>query len=108
MAILVNEVTAAGSEIVATALRDHNRAKILGTRTFGQETIATIFPLGGNSALKLTTARLFGPDGKSVAPVTPDIVLEKSEIPPAAYGSPDDAQVIQAIKSIAGEPLLVR
>ena len=102
MAVLVDEVTAAGSEIVAAALRDHKRAKILGARTFGQGTIATILPLGNKTALKITTARVLGPNGGNVAPVVPDVLLEKSGILARSYGSADDTQLTQALK-ILGE-----
>jgi len=105
MVVLVNGVTASGSELLATALRDHKRARILGARTFGLGTVTTIIPLASNTALKLISARLFGPNGKTVAPVIPDILFEQNNVPATAYGSADDAQLIQAVKMLGGEPL---
>ncbi len=66
LVVLVNARTAAGAEIVAAALQDHQRAMIVGTSTFGRATIQTIFPLEGRTALKLTTARWVSPQKRSV------------------------------------------
>lgn len=76
MVVLVNERTAAGSEIVAAALQDHKRAVVVGTRTFGRATIQTILPLDVRTALKLTTARWVSPQQKSVqgTGLVPDVV----------------------------------
>src|SRR5436309_14574886 len=68
--------SAAASEIVAGALKDHKRATILGTRSFGKGSVQTIIPLGsGNGALRLTTARYFTPSGRSIQAkgIMPDI-----------------------------------
>ncbi len=74
--VLINGGSASASEIVAGALRDHKRATIIGTRSFGKGSVQTIIPLGtGNGALALTTARYFTPSGKSIQAqgVKPDI-----------------------------------
>jgi carboxyl-terminal processing protease len=74
--VLINGGTAAGSEIVAGALQDHRRATILGTRSFGEGSVQTIIPLGsGNGALRLTTAMIFTPSGRSIQAngIVPDI-----------------------------------
>ena len=82
LVVLVNEVTAAGSEIVAGAFQDYKRAIVVGTRTFGRASIQTIFPLANGAALKLTTARWMTPDKRSVqnSGIVPDeVVLEAPE-----------------------------
>lgn len=76
--ILVNNGTASASEIVAGALQDHKRAKVLGTQTFGKGSVQTILPLGNNTAIKLTTARYFTPNGRSIQAkgIVPDHIVE--------------------------------
>jgi len=76
LVVLINGGSASASEIVAGALRDHKRATIIGTRSFGKGSVQTIIPLGANNgALALTTARYFTPSGKSIQAqgVSPDI-----------------------------------
>jgi carboxyl-terminal processing protease len=78
MVVLVNGGSASASEIVAGALQDHKRAKVMGTQTFGKGSVQTIMPLGNNTAIKLTTARYYTPGGRSIQAlgVTPDIIVE--------------------------------
>jgi len=76
LVVLINGGSASASEIVAGALRDHKRATIIGTRSFGKGSVQTIIPLGsGNGALALTTARYYTPSGKSIQAqgIKPDI-----------------------------------
>jgi carboxyl-terminal processing protease len=79
MVVLVNEGSASASEIVAGALQDHQRAVIMGTQTFGKGSVQTILPLRQETALKLTTARYFTPNGRSIQAegIVPDIKLER-------------------------------
>lgn len=76
--VLVNGGSASASEIVAGALQDHKRAVIMGTQTFGKGSVQTIIPLGNNTAIKLTTARYYTPNGRSIQAkgIEPDIVVE--------------------------------
>ena len=78
MVILINEGSASGSEIVAGALKDHNRAILLGSRTFGKGSVQTVIPLDENRAVKLTTALYYTPKGTSIQAqgIEPDILME--------------------------------
>ncbi len=83
MVVLVNGGSASASEIVAGALQDHKRATLIGTPTFGKGSVQTILPLGNNTAIKLTTARYYTPNGRSIQAkgITPDIVIEDPTSP---------------------------
>jgi carboxyl-terminal processing protease len=78
MVVLVNGGSASASEIVAGALQDHKRAVIMGQQTFGKGSVQTILPLGNNTAIKLTTARYYTPNGRSIQAkgIMPDIPLD--------------------------------
>jgi carboxyl-terminal processing protease len=78
MVVLVNAGSASASEIVAGALQDHKRAVIMGQQTFGKGSVQTILPLGNNTAIKLTTARYYTPNGRSIQArgIMPDIPLD--------------------------------
>ena len=82
MVVLVNGGSASASEIVAGALQDHKRAIIMGTQTFGKGSVQTILPLGNNTAIKLTTARYYTPNGRSIQAkgIVPDIPVEEATI----------------------------
>lgn len=75
--VLVNHGSASASEIVAGALQDHKRAIIMGTTTFGKGLVQTVIPLEDKGALKLTTARYYTPNGRSIQAegIQPDMVV---------------------------------
>ena len=83
--VLVNAGTASASEIVAGALQDHGRAIVMGTATFGKGSVQTILPLTNEKAIKLTTARYYTPNGKSIQAkgIVPDIWVDRSKVTPA-------------------------
>ncbi len=82
MVVLINGGSASASEIVAGALQDHQRAIVLGTKSFGKGSVQTIIPLAGRGAMKLTTARYYTPSGRSIQQVgiEPDIEVQLARI----------------------------
>ncbi len=90
MIVLVNGGSASASEIVAGCLQDHKRALVLGTQTFGKGSVQTILPLDENAAVRLTTARYYTPNGRSIQAtgITPDIYVEEAIVQAKADGGP--------------------
>lgn len=78
LVVLVNQGTASASEIVSGALQDYKRAKIVGTKTFGKGSVQTVIPLSKDTALKLTTALYYTPNGRSIQAqgISPDIIIQ--------------------------------
>ncbi|MBP2669651.1 MAG: ctpA [Deltaproteobacteria bacterium] len=85
--VLVNAGSASASEIVAGALQDHGRAIILGQQTFGKASVQTILPLDDGSALRLTTARYYTPNGRSIQAkgIEPDILVTDGREAPEGH-----------------------
>ena len=75
MVVLVNSGSASAAEIVAGALQDHERAVIVGEKTFGKGSVQTILPMNNGTALKLTTARYYTPKNRSIqaSGIIPDV-----------------------------------
>jgi len=89
--VLVDVGSASASEVLAAALRDNQRARLIGSRTFGKGSVQTIMPLDNGDSVKLTTARYYTPSGKSIQAtgLLPDVELqpevEVSEDDPSAW-----------------------
>jgi carboxyl-terminal processing protease len=92
--ILANGGTASGAEIVVAALQENKRATVIGTRTSGNGTIQTVFPLGERGAVRVTTSRFSTPNGRELETigVAPDVVIEKE-----GSGAGRDAQLEAAL-----------
>jgi carboxyl-terminal processing protease len=91
--VLVNGGSASASEIVAGALQDHRRARLLGSQTYGKGSVQTVMPLSDGHAIKLTTSRYFTPSGASIHQrgIKPDVLVDEKEI--SAHGKVDSAAV---------------
>lgn len=104
LTVLVNRGSASAAEIVAGALKDHRRATIIGTPTYGKGSVQTIMPLSEGNAIKLTTSRYFTPSGMSIHTrgVTPDVVVE------AGGADEEDAQLASAVAALLGRRVVLR
>lgn len=86
--VLVDKNTASGAELIAAALQDHQRARIVGEHTGGYGTVQTILPMKNGSAIKLTTGRIVRPSGKPLADgVEPDVSVAQENIEDYSSGS---------------------
>ncbi|MFT4635237.1 MAG: carboxyl-terminal processing protease [Chitinophagales bacterium] len=81
LVVLINGGSASASEIVAGALQDHGRALILGTDSFGKGSVQTVLNIDDKEAIKLTTARYYTPNGRSIQAegIKPDVLVEYRE-----------------------------
>ncbi len=81
LVVLINGESASASEIVAGALQDHNRALVVGQKSFGKGSVQTVFELPGDSAVKITIARYYTPNGRSIQSfgVVPDVAINPVE-----------------------------
>lgn len=96
LVVLVNEASASASEIVAGAIQDNGRAIIIGATTFGKGSVQTVHTLSDGSELRVTIARWYTPDDRSIdeAGIAPDIEVES----PLLIGGEDDAQIQRAVE----------
>ena len=92
MAVVINGGSASASEIVAGAMKDHHRAVIIGTQSFGKGSVQTIMPVQDEGAIRLTTARYYTPSGRSIQAlgVAPDIIVEQRLPEETAAEEPTD------------------
>jgi carboxyl-terminal processing protease len=109
LVVLVNSDSASASEILAGALRDNGRARLVGQTTFGKGLVQTVIGVAHGGAVKLTTSRFLTPSGASIhgLGIAPDVVLQGASKAPAAAAA-DDEQVTQALaelKSSAVRPV---
>ena len=81
LVVLVNEGSASASEIVAGALQDYKRATLMGSQTFGKGSVQTVRQLGPDTALKITTARYYTPNGRAIQAkgIVPEVMLDETE-----------------------------
>jgi carboxyl-terminal processing protease len=92
--VLINGGSASAAEIVAGALKDNHRAKLIGRTTFGKGSVQTVIPLSGDRAIKLTTSLYYTPSGISInhRGIAPDIELPRD---PKLPDVPADAPLLQ-------------
>src|SRR5690606_16528179 len=81
LVLVVDAGTASAAEVLAGALRDNGRARIVGSRTFGKGSVQTLLPLDNGGSVKLTTARYYTPSGKSIQAlgIVPDVLLHPAQ-----------------------------
>ncbi len=107
LVVLVNGGSASASEIVAGALQDQRRAVIMGQETFGKGSVQSILPVNQKTAIKLTTARYFTPNGRSIQAegIVPDIILPNLKLAKAEGGDSTlkEAQLVHHLDNPNGE-----
>jgi len=111
--VLVNSGSASASEIVAGALKAHDRAELVGERTYGKASVQTVMPLADGRAIKLTTSRYYTASGRSInaTGIEPDVIVS-ADNPRALFGSPgvqiapaDDNQLQTALGVLERRPM---
>jgi len=108
MVVLVNEESASAAEIVAGAIKDKGTASLVGVKTFGKGIVQTIFPLGGGTSVKLTTAKYLTPNKVDIHKkgIEPDVKVELIKGQPATISPTDtnfDPQLQKALQTLQGK-----
>ena len=102
--ILVDENSASAAEAFTSAMRDFDRAKVVGTTTFGKGIVQTMIPLGDGSAVKMTTSQYFTKSGYNIHKqgLTPDVEVELDEeiVKKGVYTKEEDNQLQTAIETV--------
>lgn len=106
--VLVNEESASAAEIVAGAIKDKGTASLVGVKTFGKGIVQTIFPLGGGTSVKLTTAKYLTPNKVDIHKkgIEPDVKVELMKGQPATISPTDtnfDPQLQKALQTLHGK-----
>jgi carboxyl-terminal processing protease len=113
LAVIVNAGSASGAEIVAGAIKDHGRGRLIGERTYGKGSVQSVLPLGLGNAIKLTTARYITPSGRSIngTGIEPDQIVRNGD-PSIQYRGPGspialeaDQQLLSALEAIGYESI---
>ena len=115
LVVLINKASASASEIVAGALKDHGRARLVGETTYGKGSVQTVMPLGEGIAIKLTTSRYLTPSGRSIngSGIEPDVSVRSSDAHRQYRGANgrvplgEDAQLLEALRLISYESITV-
>jgi carboxyl-terminal processing protease len=113
MVVLVNGASASAAEIVAGALQDHGRARVVGEKTYGKGSVQTVMPLGEGSAIKLTTSRYLTPSGRSIngTGIAPDVAVASDDVNRQYRGAGgrvalgDDLQLLAALRLISHDSI---
>ncbi len=119
VAILINQSTAGPAELVAAAILGNKRGEVVGTRSFGVGVVQKLIPVGDGSAILLSVAKYYAPDGKAILDngVTPSVIQaasretaalddedESEEVTPEQFGGKDDLQLQKAIEILNQAP----
>jgi len=101
---LIDGNSASASEIVSGALQDNHRAVLLGTRSFGKGSVQTLFPLRNGGAMRLTTARYYTPDGRSIQGqgIEPDVIVHEGDKPLPDFGPAHEWDLNNTISNSGG------
>ena len=112
MAVLINQSTAGPAELVASAILGNKRGEVVGTRSFGVGVVQKLIPVGDGSAILLSVAKYYGPNGKAIHDngITPSVIQpagqetasldddENEQEVPEQFGGKDDLQLQKAIE----------
>ena len=115
LVVLVDGASASAAEIVAGALQDHGRARIVGEQTYGKGSVQTVMPLGEGSAIKLTTSRYLTPSGRSIngSGIAPDVPVANGDSDRQYRGAGgrvplrEDEQLLAAIRLLSYDSITV-